>query len=67
MEMLETEVSYNLPFDLKNRTFTKTVYNPYQFKADTNGTPIPATSTVKIGKSFDDTLGAYQVVVYNQK
>lgn len=67
MEMLDTEAEYTLPFNLGNKTFTRTVYNPYTFVADTTGTPIAPTSTVKIGKTLKDNIGAYQVVVYNQK
>ncbi len=67
MEMLDTDAEFTLPFDLGNKTFTRTVYNPYTFVADTTGTPIAPSSTVKIGKTFKDSYGAFQVVVYNQQ
>ena len=63
----KTNVTFNLPVSLKGREFTKTVYDPTQVTPTTEYKPLEPSGTVKITNSFKDTVGSYQVVVYNQK
>lgn len=63
----KTDVTFKLPMSLQDREFTKTVYAPTTIIPTTEYKPLEPTGTVKITNSFKDTIGSYQVVVYNQK
>lgn len=63
----KTDVTFKLPVSLKGKEFTKTVYDPTTVTPTTEYKPLEPMGTVKITNSFKDTIGSYQVVVYNQK
>lgn len=63
----KTNVTFKLPMSLNGKEFTKTVYDPTTVTPTTEYKPLEPTGTVKITNSFKDTIGSYQVVVYNQK
>lgn len=63
----KTDVTFKLPVSLKGKEFTKTVYDPTTVTPTTEYKPLEPMGTVKITSSFKDTIGSYQVVVYNQK
>lgn len=64
----DIEINYELFKDLGGKTFTKAVYNPTTNKPTTEYKPIEPTAEINnVGKTFTDKIGAYQVVVYNQK
>jgi len=64
----ENEVTYNLPVDLKNKVYEKTVYDPLTFKPNSLYRPIKPSAEIKnVKNSFTDRIGAYQVCVYNLK
>ena len=63
-----TEINYDLFKNLGGKTFTKSVYDPMTNKPTTKYKPIEPTSEItNVTNKFTDTIGAYQVVVYNQK
>lgn len=63
----KTDVTFKLPESLKGREFTKTVYDPTTVTPTTEYKPLDPVGSVKITNEFEDTIGSYQVVVYNQK
>ena len=67
MEKYDKSITYNLPDDIQNISFSKTVYNPYEFSVDENATPIESSSIINTENDFSDIVGPYQVVVYNQQ
>ncbi len=63
----KTNVTFKLPMSLNGKEFTKTVYDPTTVTPTTEYKPLEPTGAVKITNSFKDTIGSYQVVIYNQK
>ena len=62
-----TNVTYKLPVSLNGKEFSRTVYDPYTVTPTPEYKPLESNGAVKITTQFEDTLGPYQVVVYNQK
>lgn len=64
----ENQITYKLPINLKNSTYEKTVYDPLTFKATTQYKLIEPSKEIKnVKNTFTDTIGSYQVCVYNLK
>ena len=63
----KTNVTYKLPVFLNGKEFTKTVYDPTTITPTTEYKPLDPIGSVKVTNQFKDTIGSYQVVVYNQK
>ncbi len=66
MSLTANNITFKMPSGISGE-FDRLVYDPATFKKTTEGTPITATSTVKVSSSWTDTLSGYNVVVYNQK
>ena len=64
----KNNLTFELPKSMKNATFKKTVYDPLTFKATSQYRLIEPSGEIKnVNKSFSDSIGSYQVIVYNQK
>lgn len=64
----DNDITYKFSQKLSGKVFEKSVYDPLTVTPTTEYKPIEPTSEVKCtDNTVKDTVGAYQVVVYNQK
>ena len=64
----DNEITYEFSKKLNAKKFDKLVYNPLTITPTTEYKPIEPSAEIKCdNNTFSDTVGAYQVVVYNQK
>ena len=64
----ENVLTYELPIKLKNATYEKTVYDPLTCVPNSLYQPIAPSKEIKnVTNTFTDSIGAYQVCVYNIK
>ncbi len=64
----DNDITYKFSQKLSGKVFEKSVYNPLTITPTTEYKPIEPTSELKVtDNTLKDTVGAYQVVVYNQK